>query len=63
MKITKVYISDLGYLMVSTEDRGNTCNYVAGSLRDVLPEEIAQLPIETTSGYILTPKLNETIHE
>jgi hypothetical protein len=63
MKITKVYISDLGYLMVSTEDRGVTCNYIAGSLRDMLPEKIAQLPIETTSGYILTPKLNETIQE
>jgi hypothetical protein len=63
MKITRVYISDLGYLMVSTEDQLVTCNHVVGSLRDMLPEEIAKLPIETNSGYILTPKLNETIHE
>jgi hypothetical protein len=49
--------------MVSTEDQLVTCNHVVGSLRDMLPEEIAKLPIETNSGYILTPKLNETIHE
>jgi hypothetical protein len=63
MKIVKVYISDLGYLMVSTKDQGVICNYIAGSLRDMLPEEIAQLPIETTSGFILTSKFNETIQE
>jgi hypothetical protein len=59
MIITKVYISDLGYLMVTVESNGVKCNHVAGSLRDMLPEEIAKLPIETTSGYIL----NETKHE
>lgn len=57
MKIIRVYISDLGYLMVSVKlSNGVTCNYNAGSLRDMLPEEIAKLPIETTSGFIL----NET---
>lgn len=58
MKIVKVYISDLGYLMIATkeENTGVICNYVAGSLRDILPEKISKLPIETTSGFIL----NET---
>lgn len=59
MTITKVYISDLGYLMVTVETNGTKCNYVAGSLRDMLPKEIAKLPIETTSGIIL----NETNQE
>lgn len=59
MKITKVYISDLGYLMVTVEKNGTKCNHVVGSLRDMLPEELAKLPIETTSGVIL----NETNQE
>lgn len=59
MIITKVYISDLGYLMATVEKNGTKCNHLIGTLRDMLPEEIAKLPIETTSGNIL----NETNHE
>jgi hypothetical protein len=59
MTITSVYISDLGYLMVTVETNGIKCNHIAGSLRDMLPEKIAKLPIKTTSGFIL----NETNHE
>ena len=59
MIITKVYISDLGYLMATVEKNGVACNHLIGTLRDMLPKEIAKLPIETTSGNIL----NETKHE